>query len=54
MPKLIRPHFVRDEVIAVEREWDRSAILDDVEALRKVLKVNRRFKLAELLAKGRL
>lgn len=53
-PKLIRLHFVRDEVIAVEREWDRSAILDDVEALRKVLKVNRRFKLAELLAKGRL
>lgn len=41
-------------VPAQEREWDRSAVLDEVEALRKELKVKGRFKLADLLAEGRL
>jgi prevent-host-death family protein len=34
--------------------WDRSAVLDEAEALRKKLKVKGRFKLAGLIADGRL
>ncbi len=41
-------------VPAKERQWDRSAVLDEVEALRKDLRVKRVFKIAELLAEGRL
>jgi hypothetical protein len=36
------------------REARRSAVLDEVEALRKKLKVKRRFKIADLIAEGRL
>ncbi|MBI4203751.1 MAG: hypothetical protein HY527_01880 [Betaproteobacteria bacterium] len=35
-------------------EWDRSAVLDEAEALRKKLKVKRGFKIADLIAEGRL
>ena len=35
-------------------KWDRSAILDEAETLRKTLKVSRKVKLAELLAEDRL
>jgi hypothetical protein len=37
-----------------EWEWDRSAVLDEVEALRKRLGAKRRFIIAELLTEGRL
>ena len=49
-----RGRVVARIVPAQERGWDRSAVLDEAEALRKELKVKRRFKLAELLAEGRL
>jgi prevent-host-death family protein len=49
-----RGRVVARIVPAQERAWDRSAVLDEVEALRRELKVKRRFKLAELLAEGRL
>ena len=41
-------------VPAKESAWDRSAVLDDAEALRKKLKVKGRFKIADLIAEGRL
>jgi prevent-host-death family protein len=34
-------------------EWDRSAVLDEADALRKTLKVRRRVNLAALVAEGR-
>jgi prevent-host-death family protein len=34
-------------------EWDRSAVLDEAEVLRKTLKVRRRVNLAKLIAEGR-
>ena len=34
--------------------WDRSAVLDEAEALRKCLKVAKRVNLAELVGAGRL
>jgi prevent-host-death family protein len=34
-------------------EWDRSAVLDEADALRKTLKVRRRVNLAKLIAEGR-
>lgn len=49
-----RGRVVARIVPAQERAWDRSAILDEAEALRRALKVRRRFRLAELLAEGRL
>ena len=49
-----RGRVVARIVPAKERQWDRSAVLDEVEALRKDLRVKRPFKIAELLAKGRL
>ena len=41
-------------VPAKESAWDRSAVLDEAEALRKKLKVKGRFKIADLIAEGRL
>ncbi|OGA07399.1 MAG: hypothetical protein A3D95_11415 [Betaproteobacteria bacterium RIFCSPHIGHO2_12_FULL_69_13] len=38
---------------AKERGWDRSAVLDEAERLRKSLEVSRRVKLADLLDEGR-
>ena len=35
-------------------EWDRSAVLDEAEALRKSLKVAKRINLAALIGAGRL
>lgn len=49
-----RGRVVARIVPAKELQWDRSAILDEAEALRKKLKVKRRFKIAELIAEGRL
>jgi prevent-host-death family protein len=49
-----RGRVVAKIVPAKEREWDRSAVLDELEALRKDLRIKRRFKIAELLAEGRL
>jgi len=49
-----RGRVVARIVPAKERQWDRSAVLDEVEALRKDLRVKRVFKIAELLAEGRL
>ena len=49
-----RGRVVARIVPAQEREWDRTAVLDEAEALRRKLKIKRRFKLAELLAEGRL
>ena len=40
-------------VPAKESAWDRSAVLDEAEALRKKLKVRGRFKIADLIAEGR-
>jgi prevent-host-death family protein len=41
-------------VPAKESAWDRSAVLDEAEALRKKLKVKGQFKIADLIAEGRL
>jgi prevent-host-death family protein len=41
-------------VPAKESVWDRSAVLDEAEALRRKLKVKERFNLSELIAEGRL
>ncbi|HEX6136122.1 MAG TPA: type II toxin-antitoxin system prevent-host-death family antitoxin [Casimicrobiaceae bacterium] len=49
-----RGRVVARIVPAKEPAWDRSAVLDELEALRKALMVRRRFKLADLLADGRL
>ena len=49
-----RGRVVARIVTAKEPEWDRSAVLDEAEALRKKLKVKRRFKIADLIAEGRL
>ena len=49
-----RGRVVARIVPAKEPEWDRSAVLDEAEALRKKLKVKRRFKIADLIAEGRL
>ena len=40
-------------VPAKEAAWDRSAVLDEAEALRKKLKIKGRFKIADLIAEGR-
>lgn len=49
-----RGHAVAKIVPAKEPVWDRSAVLDEAEALRKKLKVKGRFKIADLIAAGRL
>lgn len=49
-----RGRVVARIVPAKEPEWDRSAVLDEAEALRKKLKIKRRFKIAEVIAEGRL
>ena len=49
-----RGRVVAKVVPAKEPTWDRSAILDEVEALRKTLRIMRRFKMAQALADGRL
>ena len=36
-----------------EVAWDRAAVLDEAEALRKKLKVKGRFKIDDLIAEGR-
>lgn len=49
-----RGRVVARIVPAKEPEWDRSAVLDEAEALRKKLNIKRRFKIAEVIAEGRL
>lgn len=49
-----RGRVVARIVPAKEPQWDRSAVLDEAEALRRKLKVKRRFKIADLIAEGRL
>lgn len=49
-----RGRVVAKIVPAREAKWDRSAVLDEAEALRKSLKAKRRFKIADLIAEGRL
>ena len=49
-----RGRVVARIVPAKEPQWDRSAILDEAEALRRKLNVKRRFKIADLIAEGRL
>jgi prevent-host-death family protein len=49
-----RGRVVARIVPARERQWDRSTVLDDVEALRKGLGVKRRFNMTEILSEGRL
>jgi prevent-host-death family protein len=49
-----RGRVVAKIVPASDREWDRSAVLDEMETLRKRLGVKRRFRIADLLAEGRL
>jgi len=49
-----RGRVVARIVPAREPQWDRSEVLDEAEALRKKLKVKRRFKIADLIAEGRL
>lgn len=48
-----RGRVVAKVVPAKEAAWDRSAVLDEAEALRKKLKVKGRFKIADLIAEGR-
>jgi len=49
-----RGRVVAKIVPAKEQTWDRSAVLDEAEALRKILRIKRRFRMAEALAEGRL
>ena len=49
-----RGRVVARIVPAKEPQWDRAAVLDEAEALRRKLKVKRRFKISELIAEGRL
>jgi prevent-host-death family protein len=49
-----RGRVVARIVPAKEQAWNRSTILDEVEALRKALRVTRKFKMAEALAEGRM
>jgi len=49
-----RGRVVAKIVPARAPEWDRSAVLDEAEALRKSLKVARRVNLAALVGAGRL
>ena len=49
-----RGRVVARIVPAREPSWDRSAILNEVEALRKALGIRRRFRMAGVLGEGRL
>lgn len=49
-----RGRVVAKIVPAKESGWDRSAVLDEAEALRRKLKVKRHFRISELIAEGRL
>lgn len=49
-----RGRVVAKIVPAKAARWDRSAVLDEAEALRKSLKVGRRINLADLIGEGRL
>jgi len=49
-----RGRVVARIVPAKETPWDRSAVLDEAEALRKSLVAKRPFKFTEALAEGRL
>ena len=49
-----RGRVVARIVPAKEGEWDRSAVLDEIEALRKSLKIKHRIKIADLIPEGRL
>lgn len=49
-----RGRVVAKIVPAKESGWDRSAVLDEAEALRRKLKVKGRFRISELIAEGRL
>ncbi len=49
-----RGRVVAKIVPAKARDWDRSAVLDEAERLRKSLRVSRRVNLAELVGDGRL
>ncbi len=49
-----RGRVVAKIVPARAPEWDRSAVLDEAEALRKSLKVAKRINLAALIGAGRL
>ena len=49
-----RGRVVAKVVPVKESAWDRSAVLDEAEALRKKLKAKGRFKFADLIAAGRL
>lgn len=49
-----RGRVVAKIVPAREAEWDRSAVLDEAEALSKQLKVTDRFRIADLIAEGRM
>ena len=49
-----RGRVVARIVPARAREWDRSAVLEEAERLRKSLKVSKRINLAGLVGDGRL
>ena len=49
-----RGRVVAKIVPAKAPEWDRSAVLDEAETLRRTLKVAKRVNLAELIGAGRL
>lgn len=49
-----RGRVVARIVPAKQPKWDRSAVLDEAEALRKKLKVKRHFNIADLIAEERL
>jgi len=49
-----RGRVVAKIVPAKETVWNRAAVLDEAEALRKKLKIKGRFKIADLIAQGRL
>jgi prevent-host-death family protein len=49
-----RGRVVAKIVPAKAARWDRAAILDEAEALRRTLKVKRRVNLAKLIEEGRM
>jgi prevent-host-death family protein len=49
-----RGRVVAKIVPARDRRWDRSAVLEEADRLRRSLRVSKRVNLAELLSDGRL
>ena len=49
-----RGRVVAKIVPAKDAGWDRTGVLDEAEELRKTLQVKGRFRIAELIAEGRL